>query len=159
MTEELTQEILDWYAIRGKELSKMTDPSRMPPKVTRGQVEVAAVRFFHNIQHDDFKARVLTLKDGRTLKYIRIAWEIWEMAKAVDAEEYVEGQKKMLGATKIIQSMDDNHRRYAETAEGIIQGLNDEIEEASHRHKRERWALVAGLYCWLAWELYRAFGG
>ena len=148
MTDELTQEIIDWYTVRGKNLSALTDPSRMPPRVTREQVEVAAIKFYNEIQHDDFNARMLILKSGKELKYIRIAWEIWDMAKSVNAEEYAEGHKKMLGAAKIIQDMDEKHRAYAE--------LSIKSED---RTRREQRALAAGLWLWLIWETYRAFGG
>lgn len=164
MTDELTQEIIDWYEKRGKYWSEMTSPSRMPTRITREQVEVAAIRFYNNIQSDDFVARILTMEkcqyypNGKKLNYIDIVWEVWGLAKAVQAEEYAEGQKKLLGAHKIIQDMERNHRDYAETAEKIIKELNSEVEEV-HKSLREQWALVVGLWLWLFWEINRALGG
>lgn len=159
---ELTQEIIDWYAKRGKELSKMTDPKRiMPQGLKRGQVEVAAIMYYNDIIEDDFKKRVLVI-GGQCLQilssssaeinkirgYIKIAWDVWEIAHTVNANEYIENQRKALEASKTIQDMEDKHHAYVELS-----------MKSEAKTRREQRALVVGLWCWLVWEIYRGFGG
>lgn len=134
----LKQGVINWYATRGKDLTKLKDPRRMPTGVTPEQVELAAITFYNDIAKDEFDNRLLTLKSGKKLKYLGIAWEVWRIAKEIDAAQYVQSHQVLVESSNLMEQMDEKHQEFAGQAKRV---------------EYHRDFLLGCLYAWLAREV------
>ena len=80
----MNKEIIEFYESKNLHLSKMID--RRPAGITPEQVRGAAEKVYREI------------KEGRQIKDIRIAWEVWAAAKQINADR---GQKESLDVLEL----------------------------------------------------------
>lgn len=159
-----------WFAEKGLHINKLI--ARRPQTASPEQVELAAHNFFDSIEEDRPQDKLVILKSGEKVKYIDIAWRIWEDARELEADEYALGQAKLISAAETIQAMDDKHRAFAEDCTKRLETLRKEranlhetideqrlsLKELARLKKVHR-LVVAFLYLMLGIEILRAIWG
>lgn len=130
----MKKEIIDFYADKGLHISKIIN--RRPYDVSPEQIEAAADLVYHDIQN------------GRQLKNIQIASEVFRVAKDINGEKYAQEKAIVEDAKTIIDDLknqleeltrakDMSSKKYAEEKAIVedAQRIINEMKIESHKNK------------------------
>ena len=95
----MKKEIIKFYADKAFHIPKLI--ARRPPELSPEQIEAAAVEVYNQIQ------------GGLQIKQINIYRHIKEVARTIDARQYVEDRKLIDDSKEIIAEKDLRFRRLA----------------------------------------------
>lgn len=95
----MKKEIIKFYADKALHIPKMI--ARRPAGISPEQIEAAAVEVYQQVQ------------DGFKVKTIRLAGHVKEVARKIDASQYIEDRKLIDEAKEIIAEKDRKFKRLA----------------------------------------------